>query len=98
MKLVNAFYYNELNLTQINLAFIYLIPKKKDANIIIQYRPISFINYSMKIITKLLIERLSPLIDSLISFTQTTYIEDKYIMDNLVCAHKVLLTIHKKIN
>jgi hypothetical protein len=29
MKLVNAFYYNELNLTQINLAFIYLIPKKK---------------------------------------------------------------------
>jgi hypothetical protein len=52
----------------------------------------------MKIITKLLIERLSPLIDSLISFTQTTYIEDKYIMDNLVCAHKVLLTIHKKIN
>jgi Reverse transcriptase (RNA-dependent DNA polymerase) len=49
----------------------------------------------MKILTKLLTERLSPLMDDLISPTQTAYIKDRYIMDNVVCAHKTLHTIHK---
>jgi Reverse transcriptase (RNA-dependent DNA polymerase) len=81
MKLVHVFHSNTLDLSRINLASICLIPKKSDANIITQYRPISLINCSIKIITKLLTERLSPLMHSLIAPTQTIYIKGRYIMD-----------------
>jgi Reverse transcriptase (RNA-dependent DNA polymerase) len=89
------FYNHDLDLVRINLASITLIPKKTDVANITQFRPISFINCSMKILAKLLTERLSPLMDDLISPTQTAYIKDRYIMDNVVCAHKTLHTIHK---
>jgi Reverse transcriptase (RNA-dependent DNA polymerase) len=69
--------------------------KKSDAQFITQFRPISLINYSIKIITKLLTERLSLFMDSLISSTQTAYIKGSYIMDNVVCAHEALHTIKK---
>jgi hypothetical protein len=66
MKIVYSFYDIFLDLKRINLAFICLIPKKQDANLITQYRPISLINYSVKIITKALTERLTPLMDTLL--------------------------------
>jgi Reverse transcriptase (RNA-dependent DNA polymerase) len=95
MTLVNAFYNHDLDLARINLAYITLIPKKTNAANITQFRPISLINCSMKILTKLLIERLSPLMDDLISPTQTAYIKGRYIMDNVVCAYETLHIIHK---
>jgi Reverse transcriptase (RNA-dependent DNA polymerase) len=98
MSLVNIFYLHELDLKRINLASISLIPKNTDATTITQFRPISLINCSIKILTKLLIERLSPLMNDLISSTQTTYIKGRYIMDNVVCAHETLHTIYKKKN
>jgi hypothetical protein len=60
MALVHALYLHELNLTRINLASITLIPVKTDAITITQFRPINLINCSIKILTKLFTERLSP--------------------------------------
>jgi Reverse transcriptase (RNA-dependent DNA polymerase) len=95
MKLVHAFYNHELDLSKINLACICLIPKKADAQTITQFRPISLINCIIKIITKLLTEKLSKLMDTLIFYTQTAYIKGRYIMDNVVCAHETLNSIKK---
>jgi Reverse transcriptase (RNA-dependent DNA polymerase) len=95
MNIIHSFYTHDLDLKRINLASIYLIPKKIDANTITQYRPISLINYSVKIITKALTERLTPLMDNLISHTQTAYIKGRYILDNIVCAHETLHSIKK---
>jgi Reverse transcriptase (RNA-dependent DNA polymerase) len=53
------------------------------------------INCSVKNITKVLTERLAPLMDSLISHTQTAYIKGKYILDNVVCAHETLHSIKR---
>jgi Reverse transcriptase (RNA-dependent DNA polymerase) len=89
-KLVNVFYYNQLDISKLNLVVIYLIPKKKKVNLITNYRPISLINYSFKIISKLLVDRLTLVMDSLIDQTQTAYIKGRLIMDNVVCAHEVL--------
>jgi Reverse transcriptase (RNA-dependent DNA polymerase) len=88
MQIIHSFYDNFIDLKRINLASICLTPKKKDANLVIQYRPISLINCSVKIITKALTERLAPLMDSLIAHTQTSYIKRRYILDNVVCAHE----------
>jgi hypothetical protein len=83
MKFVFSFYDYSLDLKRINLVSICLIYKKLYANIITQYISISFINYSVKIITKTLIERLTPLMDFVIAHTQTAYIKDRYILDKL---------------
>jgi Reverse transcriptase (RNA-dependent DNA polymerase) len=95
MCLLNAFYHHDLDLSRINLAYICLIHKKSDAQSITQYRPISIINCSMKIITKILTKRLSPFMENLISSTQTVYIKGRYIMDNVMCAHEALHIIKK---
>jgi hypothetical protein len=48
--------------------------KKIEANLITNYRLISLINYSFKIIIKLLADRLVLVMDSLIEQSQTSYI------------------------
>jgi hypothetical protein len=87
MKLIFSFYEHSLNLKRINLASLCLIPKKNDANIITQYMSISIINYSVKIITKAFTERLTPLMDSFITHTQTAYVKGSFILDNVMCVH-----------
>jgi Reverse transcriptase (RNA-dependent DNA polymerase) len=98
MKLVHVFYYNILDISKINLATICLIPKKKDASLITQYKSISLINYSFKIITKLLATRLALCMNSLISYTQTAYIKGRNILDNVVVASDVLHRVKIKKN
>jgi hypothetical protein len=73
-SLVQAFYNNQLDLSKINHASIVLIPKVAEANSIKQFRPISLINYSFKIIIKLLASRLSKTMDKLTGETQTVFI------------------------
>jgi Reverse transcriptase (RNA-dependent DNA polymerase) len=58
--------------------------------LITNYKPISLINCSFKIIIKLLADRLAKVMDFLINYSQTTYIKGRYIMDNVVCAHEIL--------
>jgi Reverse transcriptase (RNA-dependent DNA polymerase) len=82
-------------LSKLNLASICLIPKKAEANLITNFRPISLINCSFKIITKLLVDRLASIMNSLIDNLQITYIKGHYIMDNIVCAHEVLHQVRK---
>jgi hypothetical protein len=83
MKLVHIFYHNVLDISKLNLESICLLHKKKDAKLITHFRPINLINYSFKIIIKLLSSTLSPCMYSLISYTQTTYIKDRNIMNNI---------------
>jgi Reverse transcriptase (RNA-dependent DNA polymerase) len=63
-------------------------------NSIINYRPISLINYSFKIISKLLVNILALIMDSLIDQIQTAYIKERLIMDNVVCTYEVLHQVH----
>jgi Reverse transcriptase (RNA-dependent DNA polymerase) len=96
MTIIHAFYHNKLDIFKLNLASICLIPKKKDAKLITQFRPISLINCSFKIFTKLLTNKLAPLKDNLISPAQTIYIKGRNIMDNVVVATEVLYFIKRK--
>jgi hypothetical protein len=58
-SIVQAFYNQTLNLTKFNHASIILILKSIESNTIEQYRPISLINCSVKIIIKILTNRLA---------------------------------------
>jgi len=69
------FYSNQLCLQSINGSYITLIPKKDDAQKVSDFRPISLLNTSVKIITKLLANRLQRTLPSLLHKNQYGFIK-----------------------
>ncbi|XP_050217747.1 uncharacterized protein LOC126668601 [Mercurialis annua] len=65
----------------LNTAFVVLIPKFKGANNIKDFRPISLINGVFKILSKLLANRLAPILPALISENQFGFIKGRSIHD-----------------
>jgi Reverse transcriptase (RNA-dependent DNA polymerase) len=72
-----------------------LFSKVVKANTIKQFRPISLINYSFKIIIKILANRLSFVMEKLIGETQTAFIRGRNIADNIICAQETLYYVRK---
>jgi hypothetical protein len=92
------FFYNNqtAKLSLINTAHIVLLPKKQDAASLSDYRPISLINSAVKIITKLLANRLAPHLNDLVSTAQNAFIKKRCIHDNFIYAQRVVQLLHKK--
>jgi len=55
-----------------------------------RYRPIALCNVVYKIISKVVANRLKPLLSSLVSGEQTGYVEGRQILDNIIQAHEVV--------
>jgi hypothetical protein len=83
-------------LNLINEANIVLLPKTKDATSLSDYRPISLINSVVKIITKILANRLAPHMNSLVSHAQNAFIKKRCIHDNFIYAQRVIQLLHRK--
>uniref|UniRef100_A0A453KWR1 Reverse transcriptase domain-containing protein n=1 Tax=Aegilops tauschii subsp. strangulata TaxID=200361 RepID=A0A453KWR1_AEGTS len=94
MKLLNDFHEGKLDITRLNYGIITLVPKSKDAKQIQKFRPICLLNVSFKIITKVLMNRLSRIIKPIILPTQTAFIKGRYIMEGIVILHEALNSIH----
>lgn len=73
--LCRAFNNGEVCLRSINGSHITLIPKKDGPQIVSDYRPISLLNTSLKLLTKLLANRLQGVIKSLIHKNQYGFIK-----------------------
>ncbi|XP_048494804.1 uncharacterized protein LOC125494938 [Beta vulgaris subsp. vulgaris] len=69
-----------------NMAFITLIAKIKNPNGFKDYRPISMVGSIYKIIAKLLTQRLKQVMSSLVGPLQTSFIEDRQILDGALIA------------
>ena len=54
------------------------------------FRPIALCNVVYKIISKVIANRLKPLLPSLISEEQTGYVEGRQILNNIIQAHEVV--------
>ena len=81
--LCEGFQKGEICLQSINGSYITLLPKNDSPSGIGDYRPISLLNCSMKLITKLLANRLQSLIISLIHKNQYGFIKTRTIQDCL---------------
>lgn len=68
----------------LNTAHLILIPKKSDAQMIGEYRPISLTHSMAKIVSKLLATRLAPFLNQLISRAQSAFIKKQSIHDNFL--------------
>jgi hypothetical protein len=82
-----------------NATFLTLIQKEDNAASPSKYRPISLCNVVYKIITKVISNRLKPLLTILISQKQMGYVEGRKILDGIIIAHEVIhsLKITKKL-
>ena len=83
----------DLDLFRLNFAMITLIPKIENASNMKFFRPISLINCSFKIFSKVLTLRLGKISDRLISNSQSVFIKGRYILESVVVAHELVHSI-----
>jgi hypothetical protein len=93
VRAVKGFFETGIILEGLNDTTIMLIPKGTNPKTLTDYRPISLCNVLYKIISKCLVNRLRPLLDNIISETQSAFVPGRLITDNVViafeCFHKI---------
>ena len=82
-RLCTDFFNCDLNLKIINNSFITLVPKIGAPETVNDFRPISLLNSSIKLLTKLLAERLQAIILKSLHQNQYGFIKNKIIQDCL---------------
>eukprot|EP00253_Pinus_taeda_P008198 PITA_08198 len=81
---------NRTILKVLNTSFISLIPKQDNAQTLDRFRPIAICNVVYKIISKVVANRLKPLLPTLVSVEQSGYVEGRQILNNIIQAHEVV--------
>lgn len=73
-----------------NETHVRLIPKITGAKKVSDYRPIALCNTQYKVIAKILSRRLKPLLQELISPSQSSFVTGRSISDNVLITHEIL--------
>ena len=79
-----------------NATFITLIPKCEGVDSLDKFRPISLCNVIYKITTKVIANRLKPLLPGLISPEQSGFVEGRQITDGIILVHELLHSIRSQ--
>ena len=94
IAVVNNFLRSGKLLGQVNHTLLCMIPKKAILVSIEDYRPIALCNVLYRIISKLLANKLKPLLPKLIDFNKSAFINRKRITDSILLAHKLCHNLH----
>jgi hypothetical protein len=74
----------------VNETAIVLLPKKDEPEVLRDFRPISLCNIIYKVVYKCLVNRLRPMLQDIIAWTQSAFILGRLIMDNALIAFECL--------
>ncbi|KAL0401922.1 UNVERIFIED_CONTAM: hypothetical protein Slati_4222100 [Sesamum latifolium] len=89
MVAVEEFFLHGRLLKQVNATLLALIPKVQNPVTVADFRPISCCNVLYKAITKILVQRIRPLLSRLVSPTQNAFIPGRMISDNILLAQEL---------
>lgn len=89
------FHKGKLDLWRLNFALLTLIPKVGDATNMKLSRPISLLNCSFKIFSKLLTIRLTSMVQRIVNPSQFAFIKGRYIVESVVVAHELVHSVHR---
>ncbi|KAJ0455536.1 putative RNA-directed DNA polymerase [Helianthus annuus] len=90
VSLFNHFFTSESLNNGCMSSFIALIPKRKNPGDLHDYRPISLIGCINKIVSKVLVNRLKPIIHNLVSKERTTFLAGRSILDGVINLNEFL--------
>jgi hypothetical protein len=90
LEMFEKFHKGELNLSRLNYGLISLIHKLKEANNIKQFRPIYLLGVDYKWFIKVLTKRLTGVVETVISRTQTTFLLRRDILEGVVILYETL--------
>lgn len=93
---MRIFFSGHANLERINWASIALIPKVSSLETTVYYRPISLINSSLKILSKVLANRLGKVLSSLVEPEQSAFMKGRCVLDNIATAEELIFSIHNR--
>uniref|UniRef100_A0A803P267 Reverse transcriptase domain-containing protein n=1 Tax=Cannabis sativa TaxID=3483 RepID=A0A803P267_CANSA len=96
VKLVQRFFTSGKFENDINKANVVLIPKKRNHERMTDLRPIALCNVLYKTITKVMANRLKPIMDRIVSQHQSAFIPGRLITDNIMVSFEVLHYLKRK--
>jgi hypothetical protein len=94
-NMCSKFYAGNLELSNINTAYITLIPKISCPAYPSDYRPISLVTMALKVLTKLIANRVQDVIIPLVHSNQYGFIKSRTIQDCIAWAFEYLYIFHK---
>jgi hypothetical protein len=94
-NLFKDFHEGRLELFRLNFALVTLVPKVEGAHEMKNFIPISLLNCSFKIFSKVLTLRLEKVCQRLIAREQSAFIRERYILESVVVAHELVHSVHK---
>lgn len=97
-RAIVSFFNGGFLLKELNRTNIVVIPKVANPESLSQFKPISLCNFSVKIICKVLANRLKLVLDKIITPNQLAFVPGRLIQDNIIVAHEAFhyLKTHMK--
>ena len=80
----------------LNNTMITLIPKCAGADCLSKFRPISLCNFIYKVVTKIIVQRLRPLLSGLISPLQAAFVLGRMGLDNMIIVQELIYSLTLK--
>ncbi|CAN6583316.1 unnamed protein product [Malus baccata var. baccata] len=88
-SLIRTLLHKEVGPNTVNATHVVLIPKVPNPEMISQFRLISLCNYSYKVLSKVLANRLKVVLPNIISSSQNAFVAGRQIHDNIGIAHEM---------
>ncbi|KAF3784888.1 Transposon TX1 uncharacterized protein [Nymphaea thermarum] len=89
-RVVDNFFKTRKLVCSLNKTYLMLIPKKRRARRIEDYRPIALCNSLYKVIAKVMVKRMKNIIPRLIGITQGAFVKSRVIHDQIAMANELV--------